>query len=230
MKRLLLCLALASFLLPTSARAQFEMSISIGLPVVPPLVVIQPGVQVVENHDEEVFYVDNGYWVRRGPRWYRAPRPHASFVYVEPDYVPYRLSYLPPPGHYRRWHKHRIKEERRWWREHDRERRRAWIQHQRHERRRHHEERRHNRDDRHGWRGDHGHDRNHGYDRGPTHYRPAPAPVRAHPGLAPAQHRAHPGIAPPQPRSHPGLEPGGRGGHGGRHDGDRDRGGPGLHR
>ena len=54
-----------------------QVQISVQLPTItfsapPPLVVVQPGVQVVEDNDEEVFFVDNYYWVRRGPNWYRA--------------------------------------------------------------------------------------------------------------------------------------------------------------
>jgi hypothetical protein len=131
MKRLVLCLALASTLLPAAARAQVAMQIQIGLPVAPPLVVVQPGVQVVEDYDEEVFFVDRWYWVRRGPHWYRARHPGAQFVYCEPQRIPYRLAYLPPPGHYRHWNRHQVREDRRWWREHQRERRDAWREHRR---------------------------------------------------------------------------------------------------
>ena len=135
MRRLVLCMALALSLLPAAARAQVEMQIQIGLPVAPPLVVVQPGVQVVEDYDEEVFFVGSWYWVRRGPAWYRARRPGAHFVYVEPQRIPYRLAYLPPPGHYRRWHRHQVREDRHWWREHERDRRRAWRDHRREYRR-----------------------------------------------------------------------------------------------
>ena len=131
MKRLLFAFAFAlvSNLVPGSARAQIAMEISIGLPVAPPLIVVQPGVQVVENYDEEIFFVGGWYWCRRGDYWYRARRPRASFVYVEPGYVPTRLAYLPPPGHYRRWHRHQAREDRHWWKEHDHDRRRAWREH-----------------------------------------------------------------------------------------------------
>ena len=60
--------------------------------------------------------------------------PHATFAYVEPVYVPTRLVYLPPPGHYRHWDRRRLHEERRWWKEHDGERRRVWKEHQNSER------------------------------------------------------------------------------------------------
>ena len=130
MNRLILCLALALSLLPAAARPQFEASIHIGLPVAPPLVLVQPGLQVVENHDEEIFFVGGWYWCRRGDYWYRARRPHASFVYVVPERVPHRLAYLPPPGHYKHWRREQLGAERRWWKEHDGDRRRAWKEHE----------------------------------------------------------------------------------------------------
>jgi hypothetical protein len=135
MTRLVLCLVLALSFLPAAARAQVAMQIQIGLPVAPPMVVVQPGVQVVENSDDEVFFVGGWYWARRGPYWYRARRPGAPFVYVEPRRIPYRLAYLPPPGHYRHWRRDQGRADRHWWREHERDRDHAWREHQREYRR-----------------------------------------------------------------------------------------------
>lgn len=171
MTRLVFALTLLPFLVPAPARAQVEMSIHIGLPVAPPLVVVQPGLQVVENHGEEVFFVDGWYWCRRGDRWYRARGTRAAFMYVEPRRVPYRLAYLPPPGHYRHWRREQLGEERRWWREHDGARRSAWRQHQDAQR--------------HGWKGEVGSSRSAGYSPAPARagraHAPAPAPARLAP-------------------------------------------------
>ena len=200
MKRLLLSLMLGLSLFPDRARAQVEMSIQIGLPVSPPMVVVQPGVQVVENQDEEIFFVGGSYWCRRGDYWYRARGPRASFVYVEPRFVPYRLAYLPPPGHYRHWDRERLRDERRWWREHDQERRHAWREHESMQR--------------HGWRGEGGPD--HGYRPGPAPapargYAPAPAPAYAAApparAYAPAPGRAGPALAPASTRGGPAPVP-----------------------
>ncbi len=201
MKRLTLCLALALFLLPAAARAQVEMSIQIGLPVAPSLVVVQPGVQVVENYDEEVFFVGGWYWCRRGDYWYRARRPRASFAYVEPRYVPSRLVYLPPPGHYRHWGRERAREDRHWWREHDQDRRRAW----RDDQERHREWKRQEQAERHGWRaeGGPGH--------GPASMHGGPAPAAA-PGRGSPSHGPAPSRGGPAPATAPGH--GGHGGHG----------------
>jgi hypothetical protein len=125
-------LALAIALASTAAGAQgFEASVRIALPtVLPPLVVVEPGVQVVEGLDEEVFFVNGWYWVRRGPVWYRARDHRRVWVYVEPRFVPPGLQRI-PPGHYRRLHraewkaaKEEEKERRRAWKEAEKERRR----------------------------------------------------------------------------------------------------------
>jgi hypothetical protein len=117
-----LCAAVA--LAGTAAWAQgaFEASVRIALPpVLPPMVVVEPGVQVVQDLDEEVFYVGGWYWVRRGPAWYRAQDHRRMWVYVEPRFVPPGLQRI-PPGHYRRFHKAEWKAEKR----EEKERRRAW--------------------------------------------------------------------------------------------------------
>lgn len=90
---------------PTPAAAQVDVSavVRFSLPAAPPLVVIQPGVEVVRDHDDEVFVHQGTYYARRGDRWYRGRGPQAEFVYVEPRLVPEPVRRL-PPGHYRRWH------------------------------------------------------------------------------------------------------------------------------
>jgi hypothetical protein len=150
MIRLVVALALAVSLLPAAARAQVDVNIRLGLPVAPPLVVVQPGVQVVENYQEEVFFTNGWYWVRRDDRWWRARTPRATFVYVEPRYVP-RAIYRLPPGQYRHWHHEQAKAERREWKEHEKAERKAWKaerKHEQHERHEHEHEH-----------GHHGHDR-----------------------------------------------------------------------
>lgn len=178
MKRLMLASTLVLSLLPASARAQVDMQINIGLPIAPPLVVVQPGIQVVENQPEEVFFVGGWYWCRRGDYWYRARGPRAAFVYVEPYYVPTRLAYLPPPGHYRHWNRERMGEERHWWKEHDHDRRRAWREH---DERRSEWKHEHDRGEHRGW-DKHGDRRERGSVIAPAReYRGAPAPALARP-------------------------------------------------
>lgn len=96
--------ALTVAMLAVPASAQL---IQVTLPTVtfqapPPVVVVEPGIQVVEDQDDEVFYVDNVYWVRRGPHWYRANDHRGGWVVVDGPRVPPSLVRL-PPGKYRRY-------------------------------------------------------------------------------------------------------------------------------
>ncbi|MBL9038563.1 MAG: hypothetical protein JNG84_08635 [Archangium sp.] len=88
--------------------ASAQVSVEVNLPSVqfrepPPLVVVQPGIQVVPDIDDEVFYVNGTYWTRRGPHWYRARHHRGGWVYVEPRRLPRTIVRF-PPGSYRRWH------------------------------------------------------------------------------------------------------------------------------
>jgi hypothetical protein len=95
---------LVSFLVPLPAAAQVSVTLRLDLPVVlPALVVVEPGIQVVPGVNEEVFFVDGYYWVRRDARWYRSHDHRGGWVVIEPRGVPPRLVKV-PPGHYRKWH------------------------------------------------------------------------------------------------------------------------------
>lgn len=98
--------ALLTFVCASTAFAQVK--IDIVLPTIvfeapPVLVVVQPGVQVVEDYDDEVFFVDGWYWCRRDDRWFRTKTHRGGWVFVERG-VPMSLVKL-PPGQYRRWKK-----------------------------------------------------------------------------------------------------------------------------
>ncbi len=131
MKRLALAFALALSLAPAAASAQVGVHIDVGLPAAPPLVVVQPGIQVVEDWHEEVFYTRGWYWVRRDGYWYRARAPRATFVYVEPRRVPVALVRM-PPGHYKHWRKAEAKAERKAWKQHEKAERKAWKEERKH--------------------------------------------------------------------------------------------------
>jgi len=80
-----------------------EAGITIGLPaVLPPLVVVQPGVSVVSDYDQEVFYADGYYYTRRDRGWIRARDHRGTWVRVEPRYVPPPIVQA-PPGRYRHY-------------------------------------------------------------------------------------------------------------------------------
>ena len=66
----------------------------------PPLVTVEPGIQVVEDHDEEIFFHDDYYWLRRDGRWWRTRDHRGGWVVVEERVVPAPLVRV-PPGHYR---------------------------------------------------------------------------------------------------------------------------------
>jgi hypothetical protein len=89
---------------PGLALAQMSAQVRLDLPVVlPQLVVVAPGVQVVPDVEEEVFFSSGWYWVRQDGGWYRSHSPRRGWVFVQPERVPRRLVNL-PPGQYRRWH------------------------------------------------------------------------------------------------------------------------------
>lgn len=104
MRRILLPAALLLVLGASPASAQIRLKIDLPLPPIPKLVLIQPGIQVVEDFDEEVFFHNGWYWCRRSDGWYRARSPRARFEWVEVRHVPPGLAKM-PAGHYRRWHK-----------------------------------------------------------------------------------------------------------------------------
>jgi len=103
--RILLGILMAWSLLAQPAGAQVQVQMTMHLPVVlPPMVVVQPGVRVVSELDEEVYFVDGWYWVRRGPHWYRTHDHRGLWVWVVPARVPATLVRI-PPGRYRRLHR-----------------------------------------------------------------------------------------------------------------------------
>lgn len=104
MRKTALSIALAGALaLPAAARAGGYMEIHLELPeILPPMVVIQPGVQVIPEIQHEVFVVDGVYWARHNGGWYRAASPRAAWMGVPPASVPVALVKI-PPGKYKAW-------------------------------------------------------------------------------------------------------------------------------
>lgn len=80
-----------------------EAVFTLRLPeVLPPLVVIHPGVSVVRDIDHEVFYADGYYWVRQDGTWYRTRDHRGGWRRVDVRQVPGPVAHS-PPGHYRRY-------------------------------------------------------------------------------------------------------------------------------
>lgn len=104
-------LLLSLSLFASTALAQVQVQINLPVPTItfpapPPLVVVQPCVQVVEDNDDEIFFVDSWYWVRRDGRWFRTKRHDGGWVAVEERAVPRTIAVV-PAGQYRHWRRGR---------------------------------------------------------------------------------------------------------------------------
>ncbi len=93
-------MAMCVLFFPLMAGAQVQ--VDIHFPAPPPLVVVSPGVRVVEDYDDEVYFVDNWYWVRRENFWYRTRDHRGGWVAVQPGFVPGSIVRL-PPGQYKKF-------------------------------------------------------------------------------------------------------------------------------
>lgn len=97
-------LVLMALVVCSPAVAQVEIRItppSLVFELPPPLVVVTPGVQVVADFDEEVFFVDGFYWYRREGNWFRARDHRGDWVLMKTG-VPVVLVDV-PSGKYRRY-------------------------------------------------------------------------------------------------------------------------------
>jgi hypothetical protein len=105
------CAAIAlgplSVVLARTSEAQVNVQVQIGLPTIrfetaPVLVEVSPGVQVVPDYDQEVFFVDGWYWHRSGPHWYRTHDHRGGWVVAQRREVPRGLVRI-PPGRYKHY-------------------------------------------------------------------------------------------------------------------------------
>jgi hypothetical protein len=95
-----LCLVLVSSAALAQARAP-----EIRFELVPPLVEVLPGVQVVEDQDDEIFSTAGSFWVRHEGSWYRSSSlQDPGWAVVQTRDVPAVLINM-QPGRYRRWKK-----------------------------------------------------------------------------------------------------------------------------
>jgi len=150
--RTLLTMAMAAILMAPGV-ASAQVIIRFGWVAPPPVVEVYPGVRVVEDSDEEVFFVNGRYWVERDGRWYCA-RDHHERWEPAPGRVP-RFLRTYRRGAYRHW--------RRAEHEQFREERRDEKEFRHEEKRREHEERRREHQAR------RGHDRHEGDERREEH-------------------------------------------------------------
>ena len=89
---------------PDGQVAGGDATFTIGLPaVLPPLIVVEPGVSVARDLDREVFYADGYYWVRQDQGWYRSRDHRGGWARAEERHVPPVIA-RSPPGRYRNYH------------------------------------------------------------------------------------------------------------------------------
>src|SRR5580658_11189857 len=62
------------------------------------LVEVSPGVEVIADYDEPIFFVDNFYWVNRGGFWYRSGWYRGGWERY--DDVPVGVRGIANPGQY----------------------------------------------------------------------------------------------------------------------------------
>jgi hypothetical protein len=103
MRTYALPLAVILCLCSSAAQAQVHVGIELGLPAAPSLVVVSPGIQVVEGYQGEVFFQGGWYWSRRPDGWYRARSPQDHFGWIDGRNVPGGLRRI-PAGRYNNWH------------------------------------------------------------------------------------------------------------------------------
>ncbi len=70
----------------------------------PDLVYVSPGVSVIADYDEPVFYSDSFYWRYYGGRWYRSSQYNRGWVYYSAP--PASVSRIERPYAYRHYRPH----------------------------------------------------------------------------------------------------------------------------
>jgi hypothetical protein len=99
----MLAAGLLALAVPRATPAQVRLQLHMGFPaVLPPLVEVQPGVRVVQDFDEEVFFIGGWYWVQRDGNWYRTRDHRGNWRYVKRAGLPAALVQH-EPGRYRHW-------------------------------------------------------------------------------------------------------------------------------
>src|SRR3954463_7189061 len=67
----------------------------------PDLAYVAPGVQVIADYDEPIFYSDGYYWRLSGNAWYRSPYYTGGWVYASPPSAILRIERPYAYVHYR---------------------------------------------------------------------------------------------------------------------------------
>lgn len=93
--------ALSLTVAPTVASAQILVP-KITFKIAPKLIVAVPGIQVVHDHDHEIFFVHGYYWYLVGGHWYHSVSYKTKWIVVDVKKVPPGLIKL-KPGKYKRF-------------------------------------------------------------------------------------------------------------------------------
>ncbi len=93
--------------IPRPVPAQVNVQVQLTVPTIrfetaPVLVEVSPGIQVVPDYDQEVFFVDGWYWSRSGRVWYRTRDHRGGWVVVQERAIPMALVRV-PPGKYKHY-------------------------------------------------------------------------------------------------------------------------------
>jgi hypothetical protein len=94
-------MSLLALMLFSQVQVQIALP-TIRFPAPPALVVVAPGIQVVPEHDEEIFFTDGFYWHRRDGHWFRSKDHEGHWAVVEEKIVPPGLIRM-RPGEYRHY-------------------------------------------------------------------------------------------------------------------------------
>lgn len=102
MRALVHALALAATvtLLAAGCAGRYEGTVA-GPGYEPEMVYVSPGVQVIADYDEPVFYSDHLYWRYYGGTWYRSPRYTGGWVVATPPPAVMRIDRPHSYVHYR---------------------------------------------------------------------------------------------------------------------------------
>jgi hypothetical protein len=90
-----------ALILPVQPQVGFGVGVSVNVPAPtirfeaePPLVIVSPGVMVVEDSDSEIFFSNGFYWTWSGGVWYRTRSYRGGWVAVPARRVPYRIGHV----------------------------------------------------------------------------------------------------------------------------------------
>jgi hypothetical protein len=83
-----------------ASRVRYDPTVS-GRAYGPELVYVGPGVQVIADYDEPIFFADNVYWKFDGRTWYRSSDYTGGWVYAPPPPVIRRIERPHEYVHYR---------------------------------------------------------------------------------------------------------------------------------